>query len=416
MRPAVYIVHLLAAALFLPLQASNLSTMSTAVSSEACYWENLALVQMKAQLINKTGVADIEQRMLARNTALHGSSKSAKTAFAKRDVCDKQALKRTHSLIHERRWNDLTLSPCIDPYFVEGILDGSEDPADLWEALYKPTVGEDQCSQFLLPKVLFIGLNHAGSCTIAGMMNAHPEMSFGIWKEHEFFASTAGSFFKSTPLKPFKPLQNRTLEDYKYEFEVPCDVKFTFDASPNYWAMGKPDLPFHPTFRQQPGLGAVQEVRSLLGSDIKIIWVAKDPLKWLASNLLFDANRTSQRPKGFQLISCMANGIETWLQVFPREQFLFLDSDHAFSNLTRLFDEINAFVGVTQIPLRSLGIPETYSDGRRRTTRTVTPRDREEFLSYDHLNTHFDEKECMLRLENLTGLSLDWQIDLDVQR
>merc|ERR1712150_189933 len=209
---------------------------------------------------------------------------------------------------------------------VKDVMDGWEDALDLPELVIKQSrPNEHVCTKSLAPKVLIIGMNHAGSTTVAELMNLHPQMSFGDWKEHRFFTSTAGSFFR--PGK-FKPLVKKTVQKYLKEFNVPCDVEITFDATPNYWAMGNPNLPKGDTFRRKPGRHAVEEVQELLGSDVKIIWIAKDPVKWLSSNKVFD--HPTWKPHAFKIVQCMAETLETWLSVFPKEQFLFLNSDYIF--------------------------------------------------------------------------------------
>ena len=41
-------------------------------------------------------------------------------------------------------------------------------------------------------------------------------------------------------------------------------------------------------FESRPDHLSDLQVRELLGGDVKIIWIAKDPIKWLSSNAVFD--------------------------------------------------------------------------------------------------------------------------------
>lgn len=138
------------------------------------------------------------------------------------------------------------------------------------EVLGTPKPGECQAwapaqagcarTKLVCPQVFLIGTNHGGSTTLAAALKAHPHLHPGKTKEHRFlFRATARQVVlraqnNNTPT-PTRTEAKCQPESYKRQFEVPCNIQYTFDASPQY------------TF----------------GPAVKTIYTIRDPVVWLSS-------------------------------------------------------------------------------------------------------------------------------------
>merc|ERR1719336_761632 len=101
---------------------------------------------------------------------------------------------------------------------------------------------------------------------MAQLMEKHPNMSSGQMKEHRFFSTAAGELLSPDEAKQWQMTKaDLSVDAYKGEFTVGCDVQMTFDASPGYWAMGHKNLAWMKIgTRQPPGTQAVEEVKKVL--------------------------------------------------------------------------------------------------------------------------------------------------------
>lgn len=207
-------------------------------------------------------------------------------------------------------------------------------------------------------------------------------------KEHRFWWSgTILDYISGNPAERF-----RTYEEYRKQFRVPCNVKYTFDDSPQSLFIGNPYLHPHKYFRHNSSTKSVHEVRSFLGSNVKLILVIRDPYDWLSSQNAI-GNEIAEK------MSCFADSLETWLQVFPRENFLFLKFEEIFRDVTSTMDTVFEFAGAP--PFKASAVA---ASGRRRNTvnQDMAAQDRARFHSAP------TQKECKSRLEGLTGLQFDW--------
>lgn len=250
----------------------------------------------------------------------------------------------------------------------------------------------------ILPEVLLIGLNHAGTTTLSELMNLHPNLSYGSKKEHRFFTDKAGFCYgvENLPWNREWLKQNRSVANYLDEFEVPSTVQMTFDASPFTWALGCPHWDKSRTFQQKLGTQAVEAVRHILGSDVKIIFVLKDPLLWLSS-MMGTCVTDLKDEYALDTIFCMPQALQNWVEVFGKKQVLFLDSANIFTNLSATADKINEFIG---LPRRTYMVDRELSAGRRRSAYMLP-------TSYAKA-LHPRCKECQRQMEMISGLSLDW--------
>lgn len=238
----------------------------------------------------------------------------------------------------------------------------------------------------MLPKLLFIGLNHAGSTTIADHLNDHPNASFGTTKEHRFF------------------LHPSNLSAYQDEFNVDSSTILTFDASPLYIFLGNTmgiHAPLGWIASDVVGREAVERISTMLGSDLKILFLAREPTEWITSMRSTGTRIGTMEGFGadFVSLSCYANSLETWLDVFDRKQFLFLDFDAVFANVSATMDQITAWLNLPAWDYTN----SKEAIGRRRSTYVMPSAEKKSLQS---LPSYHD---CKNRLERLTGLSFAWR-------
>lgn len=321
------------------------------------------------------------------------------------EECDALELNRTLSAIQVRRWDMVKNSACRDHDAVLALQDGNLDTEDLFEIVSKYEQGSCK-DKLLLPKVLIIGENRGGTSAIANLMHSHPNMSYGTVKEHMFFfPSEVDSVLKNAPGGPSRPevfverISNKTLAKYTTEFQVSCNINMTFDGSPQYWLLGHKGLGYLKQWIAVGELGsnAIQNIRTVLGDDVKIIMTLKDPVLWMNSNGVF-TNLT--RYKYAEEMMCVADSLDTWLEVIPRDNFLFLDFATMFDDLQGTMDSILKFIGMPTYDYSH--IFATTPTGRRRAPRYYT----EEFRKNYHAD--LKHKACQDRLSKQTGLIFNW--------
>jgi len=236
------------------------------------------------------------------------------------------------------------------------------------------------------PSLLFIGESHSGTTSLADQMHMHPELSYGLCKEHSFWASTV-------------PLPGRSFSWYSdMEFRVGPKVKHTFDATVEVLYLGDPSAQGGATyFYEKPGISALEHLRSLLGADIRLMMLIRDPVDRLQSI----GDVSLHQMGGRNPFTCSADSLESWLQVFPREQFLFLKSEDYFADPAAVLDRVFRFTNVSRFAFA----PEQlkHSSGRRRTANHVSLQTRQAFAALP------ENQDCKARLENLTGLRFSWK-------
>jgi hypothetical protein len=312
---------------------------------------------------------------------------------------------------------------------------GVEDPADAVEYLGERVVADAgpgpgaaaglsflsvgtqhaSCVKGLLPKVMYIGVGHSGSTTLADAMNQHPDLTYGQTKEHNCIWNYNGD--------------NKAgfIERYTGQFQVKCSKKIAFDSSPRTIFLGDPHdeqtITYPIAKKFGLGEGAVAALKDVLGPEAKFITMFRDPVPWAMSNGVQDVldekdlkniqiNRSNLGfGKGFlkgQTLThgffaqraCYANGLEAWLKVFPRESFLFLTSEDFFADPQATYDQVTDFLGVPRAQY-----PEDLSkggSGRRRNNRKHHGDVHEQYHALPWV------KDCRERLEKLTGLKVKW--------
>lgn len=281
-------------------------------------------------------------------------------------------------------------------------LDILEDPADAVEFMgtASNSTRARECTKFQLPSVLYIGLPHAGSTSLAGQLNMHPELSYGLMKEHRHFTALADkSVCHVSPLYH----QRNFLVPYKSGFDVDCRVRHAFDASPTTMYIGNPKAKPHLHAFHAPGRQAVHAIKRELGPETKLIVMLRDPVDYLNSQCHSTANLTM----GEKILhgsndwrTCYADSLDSWMAVFPRENFLFLMSEDYFLDPQGVLDRIFRFL---HVDTHRYSDSDLHATGRRRNSRAVEPSVRKEF----HAKRR--NQECKKRLESLTGIRFDWK-------
>jgi len=317
-------------------------------------------------------------------------------------ICDAAAMAKARLAFKETRFEDVKGNPCVHEDFLTGIELGSEDPEDHSEFLGRDSIAQDGAT-LMLPKILYIGLPHAGSTSLAYQMNAHPQLSYGITKEHRTLDLLTGSGSAE-----IGALRTR----YENQFPVDENITYTFDATPHTMFLGLDDDQWYVDkspigLKVGTGAVAVQAIKAILGDDIKFIFMGRDPLDWQVS-------MTPGHPHSmFQMLtlnevlghrSCYADALETWLQEFPAQNFLFLESSDFFADTQKTLDQVTDFIGVDRfVPTSEQSEPQ----GRRRLNRQATPAMRQEYWADDR------QVDCLNRLNDITSrthtpIRFDW--------
>ncbi|CAK0823442.1 unnamed protein product, partial [Prorocentrum cordatum] len=355
--------------------------------------------------------------------------------------CDVAAREVAAERLAARDWAGLRGHPCVPGDVLDQLEAGVEDPADAVEYLGERVVADagpaamdrrraqaeeglsflsvgaqhTSCVKGLLPKVMYIGVGHSGSTTLADAMNLHPDLTYGQTKEHNCIWNYNGD--------------NKAgfIERYTGQFQVKCSKKIAFDSSPRTLFLGDPGdeqtITYPIAKKFGLGEGAVAALKDVLGPDAKFITMFRDPVPWAMSNGVQDVldekdlkdiqiNRSNLGfGKGFlkgQTLThgffakraCYANGLEAWLKVFPRENFLFLTSEDFFADPQATYDQVTDFLGVPRAQY-----PEDLSkggSGRRRNSRKHHDDVHEKYHALPSV------KSCRERLEKMTGLKLKW--------
>jgi len=265
-----------------------------------------------------------------------------------------------------------------------------EDLEDAVEYLGKVSnVSADGCTRQVPPFFLYLGMEHAGSTTLADQLNVHKQLSFGRTKEHRFWTKFGHNTFSSTPA------------EYLEEFTVDCEVTKTFDATPNMFALplSDPVEECH-VFVGVEGNGpqAMQELRNTIGNNTQFLVMLRDPIKVAQSRFKL---RSFQKQAEFALnfCECFQRGIAKWMQYYPKENFYFLRSDDLFQTPEATLDGVFTFLDVE---VGEHSEQHMVATGRRRAAVTTdTP------LARRHKYKEAIQP-CQNAISELSGLKLEW--------
>jgi len=204
--------------------------------------------------------------------------------------------------------------------------------------------------------------------------------------------------------------KDRSVADYHSEFLIPCKKNISFDATPFYLYLGQesaktnctdvPDMTKGNTRSAQyrfprtpPGLAGVEDVAKIVGKDAKFLVMFRDPMVVAEGHY---PNGDVEQP----CHSCDADSVETWLKVFPKENFFFIDSDEYFDNQQKVMDDVFKWVGVEPFELDERLLDPV---GRRRAASSRGDAEARDYYSNP------EHKRCKERLEITTGLKFNWK-------
>eukprot|EP00928_Gymnodinium_smaydae_P004170 TRINITY_DN11447_c0_g8_i1.p1 TRINITY_DN11447_c0_g8~~TRINITY_DN11447_c0_g8_i1.p1 ORF type:complete len:367 (+),score=55.74 TRINITY_DN11447_c0_g8_i1:61-1161(+) len=278
---------------------------------------------------------------------------------------------------------------CVDKFELHALEADARDLDSLRAALGSYDVSE--CHKTLLPSVVYLGQGHSGSTTLAMQLDAHPELSYGTVKEHHWGEQVFSG--------------NGHLQDYTNQFRVPCRTKVSMDFSAgeyvdghhgSHWSVWRTRERLMPWNRNKNNYSAAVQpelLRDILGKETKLIVMLRDPVDFLDS-LPGWWEKHVRSVDG----DCYAIGVERWLNVFPRQNVLFLKAEEYFADSQAVLSRIFKFLDVA---------PWDYpgsmpSSGRRRQSHNVSFDTRRLY----HTSKH--HAECRKRLERLTGITFDW--------
>jgi len=345
--------------------------------------------------------------------------------------CDLKSIKAARQRLANREYRELRGNSCVTDLILDELISGTRDPADNHEFL--GDIDDEELSQMiqmhedsdasienadgskimpdqeaqhgyevLLPKVLFIGLPHSGSTSLAMELNMHPEISFGQMKEHNM-------------LHKYGVNKDAFLSAYGKAFLVnKSETKITFDGSPSTFFLGNPG---DQEILQAPigkahgtGIDGAAAVRQLLGADLKLIFMARDPIDWQMSMkaahggdaaLSSGSNLEKLTSNTSDLVhrACYADALKSWMTVFKRSNFMFIKSEEYFKNPDAQMQQVFSFLNVAPHMFRPADL---QAQGRRRTARYATESTRKGYWKDQNV------KDCSKRLQKLTKRSWSW--------
>jgi len=305
---------------------------------------------------------------------------------ASRTRCGPQEAQRAIMMLPSGQKSHARSSPCLSdvaPLYETGM----EDPTDAVEFLGKVESTEDAtCKKKMFPAFLYLGMEHAGSTTLADELNRHKQLSYGRAKEHRFWTRFGHNVFASTT------------KEYQDEFHVDCKVAKTFDGTPNLYALPleNPREACH-VFLGAEGKGAtaMRTLNATLGSQTQLLVMLRDPIK-VAQSRFPDKTWQYQSLFATDFCECFHTGIVDWMSYFPKQQFHFLRSEDLFQKPEQTLDGVFDFLGVER-PDYSHRV--WLKSGRRRTASKTS--------GSMHMYRK-DIRSCRKRLEALTDLELPW--------
>lgn len=192
----------------------------------------------------------------------------------------------------------------------------------------------------MLPNFICIGAQKSGTTWLHNMLAQHPDICMPIKKELFFFDMQEN----------FEGLGRKGYEAY---FSHHGDEAAVGEITPAYlWTRPvEADCDFNPYRRDTP-----ERVRSLLGGDVKLIVLLRDPVWRAVSAYVHHMHRQRIRPgenilsagrrHGILSMGFYSRNLEPWMDVFDPKNVLVRSYDEIKSNKKQLLRDIYAFLGV----------------------------------------------------------------------
>jgi hypothetical protein len=177
----------------------------------------------------------------------------------------------------------------------------------------------------VLPNVLIVGAAKCGTTSLHEYLDRHPEAAMSREKELDFFVEEKN--------------WSRGVEWYEQQFE---DAPVRGESSPSYTVF--------PRYR-----GVPERIRRVV-SDAKLIYLVRDPIERIVSHFahrqvvrpgaLEDAFSDAGRREGLVAPSRYWLQLQQYLEWFPAEQILVVDSDELRTRRDETLERVFAFVGI----------------------------------------------------------------------
>lgn len=267
-----------------------------------------------------------------------------------------------------------------------------QDPRDSLEqdfgprSKFRPEFDRTSCLRY--PSFFYIGIGHAGSTSLANVLNSHPDLSYGAMKEHRYWLDT------------------KSYNRYKNQFSVDCtQIKMTFDATPAYYhrAIGVEGKSFVQRFQKIHGQDSkiIVFLRNPIDAWFSQLYISDQPAKFdrLAEHVLEESKRKTYGDANWFQHYCYIDWVTHWKDVYHDGQILIVISEDFFSNQTGVLTDILKFVGAA--PMSSFS-PEQVNSGRRRVRAHPSHYARAKLLSDPFM------KDCVKRLGILLRRDLGW--------
>ncbi len=184
-----------------------------------------------------------------------------------------------------------------------------------------------------LPSFLIIGAMKCGTTSLYRDLEANPDVFFPLDKEPGNLASD-------------DVLTGKGRGDYEGLYSRAARGQVCGDASARY-AM-RPDFPCVP-----------ERARRVLGSDVRIIYLVREPLARIVSHHYHDYIRgvvnesidwAVRRYSRYIDYSRYAEQVEPWIEVFGPHQVEVVKFEHYIANRRRVVAELSTFIGVRPRP------------------------------------------------------------------
>lgn len=193
-----------------------------------------------------------------------------------------------------------------------GLFAGSGSPPASAESLQCHTVAGRADSQQVacLPLVLGISCVHCGSSSLAAYLNAHPQLSYGLRKEHHFFPDRSNLGRSDRLLK------------YSNQFLLPAPAQgrlqtYGLDFTPGYLSKSAMDKRVISQVAELP-----EETRFLV-----LLMSAKEFMRGrLREKATYACLQNQQCWQEVRKLCCQHLQLEPWLAQFDRRRFFFVRS------------------------------------------------------------------------------------------
>ncbi len=206
-----------------------------------------------------------------------------------------------------------------------------------------------------MPSWVLAGAPKCGTSTLFDYLVDHPKCRRGAWKEPTNFLHFPGSRFRSAMNFPLRLGQNFSVGDASVEyFAHPDGARNVHDVIPDarvIFIFRDPVERAWSDFCMFKKAGQETEEFDVV-VERAVSWI-RDPS---LAPLIDSAMRQAFNPARYVVCGMYARCLERWLEVFSREQCLFLMSEEFFADPLTVAAMARRHVGLSDAPIRELPI------------------------------------------------------------